>query len=109
MFDAVPDEWSISALDLGAYLRRIGYDGETAPTGATLAALHRAHLGAIAFENLDIVLGRGIAVDLESVQAKLVHRGRGGYCYEHGLLFAAALERLGYSVERFLARVGGDD
>jgi N-hydroxyarylamine O-acetyltransferase len=52
------------------------------------------------------VLGRGISVDLGSIQAKLVDRGRGGYCYEHGLLFAAALERLGYGVERLLARVG---
>jgi N-hydroxyarylamine O-acetyltransferase len=103
------DEWDIDQLDLPAYLRRIGRDGETEPTGATLAALHRAHLAAIPFENLDIVLGRGVAVDLESIQRKLVQRGRGGYCYEHGLLFAAALERLGYSVDRLLARVGGED
>jgi N-hydroxyarylamine O-acetyltransferase len=103
------DEWTIDRLDLGAYLRRIGYDGDTAPTGATLTALHRAHLDAIAFENLDIVLGRGVEVDLDSVQAKLVDRGRGGYCYEHGLLFAAALERLGFSVERLLARVGNGE
>jgi N-hydroxyarylamine O-acetyltransferase len=100
------DEWTIDRLDLDAYLRRIGHDGDTAPTGATLTALHRAHLDAIAFENLDIVLGRGIEVDLPSVQAKLVERGRGGYCYEHGVLFAAALERIGFSVERLLARVG---
>jgi N-hydroxyarylamine O-acetyltransferase len=105
---ASTDEWQVDALDLEAYLRRIGHDGETAPTGATLAALHRAHLDAIAFENLDIVLGRGIAVDLPSVQAKLVERGRGGYCFEHGLLFAAVLERLGFTVERLLARVGPD-
>ena len=103
------DEWTIDRLDLDAYLRRIGYDGDTAPTGATLTALHRAHLDAIAFENLDIVLGRGIAVDLPSVQAKLVERGRGGYCYEHGVLFAAALERIGFSVERLLARVGNGE
>jgi N-hydroxyarylamine O-acetyltransferase len=37
-----------------------------------------------------------------------VYRRRGDHCYEHGLLFSAALERLGYSVERLLARVGGD-
>jgi N-hydroxyarylamine O-acetyltransferase len=104
---AATDEWTIDALDLDAYLRRIGHDGDTAPTAATLTALHRAHLDAIGFENLDIVLGRGIAVDLPSVQAKLVDRGRGGYCYEHGVLFAAVLERLGFGVQRLLARVGG--
>jgi N-hydroxyarylamine O-acetyltransferase len=102
----VSDEWTIDALDLDAYLRRIGHDGPTDPTAQTLAALHRAHLRAIGFENLDIVLGRGIAVDLPSVQRKLVARGRGGYCYEHGVLFAAALERLGFTVQRLLARVG---
>jgi N-hydroxyarylamine O-acetyltransferase len=104
----VTGEWEIERLDLDAYLDRIGYDGDTSPTAPTLAALHRAHLAAIPFENLDVVLGRGIAVDLDSVQAKLVRRRRGGYCFEHGLLFAAALERLGYAVDRLLARVGDD-
>lgn len=104
----VPDEWSAGKLDLGAYLRRIGYDGTAEPSEATLAALHRAHLAAIPFENLDVMLGRGIRVDLESIQAKLVEARRGGYCYEHGQLFAAALERLGFGVERLLARVGPD-
>ena len=106
--DRTTGEWDIETLDLPAYLRRVGHDGGGAPGAATLAALHRAHVAAIPFENLDIPLGRGIAVDLDSVQGKLVARRRGGYCYEHGLLFAAALERLGYEVERFLARVGGD-
>ncbi len=102
-------EWDIEQLDVAGYLRRIGHDGETRPTARTLAALHRAHLDAIPFENLDIILGRGISVELESVQGKLVEARRGGYCYEHGLLFAAALERLGFGVDRLLARVGGGD
>jgi N-hydroxyarylamine O-acetyltransferase len=101
-------EWDIEQLDPGAYLRRVGYDEEPAPTVATLAALHRAHLAAVPFENLDIVLGRGISVEFDAVQRKLVDAGRGGYCYEHGLLFAAVLERLGFEVDRLLARVGGD-
>jgi N-hydroxyarylamine O-acetyltransferase len=105
---SVTSEWDIERLDLPAYLERIGHDGDTAPTVATLTALHRAHLAAIPFENLDIILGRGIAVDLESVQRKLVHGRRGGYCYEHGLLLAAVLERLGFRVDRFLGRVGAD-
>jgi N-hydroxyarylamine O-acetyltransferase len=101
-------EWASGLLDLPAYLRRIGYAGDLAPTGRTLASLHRAHVAAIPFENADIMLGRGAAVDLPSIQDKLVHRGRGGYCFEHGLLLAAALEQLGYQVDRLLARVGSD-
>jgi len=106
------DEWSVAKLDLDAYLGRIGYTGPAEalePSGKTLAALHRAHLAAIPFENLDIMLGRGVKVDLDSIEAKLVHARRGGYCYEHGQLFAAALERLGFSVDRLLARVGPDN
>jgi N-hydroxyarylamine O-acetyltransferase len=99
--------WDVEQLDLEAYLRRIGHDGPLEPTAETLAALHREHVAAIPFENLDIPLGRGIAVELPAVEAKLVGARRGGYCYEHGVLFAAALERLGFPVERFLARVGG--
>jgi N-hydroxyarylamine O-acetyltransferase len=104
----VTDEWSVGNLDLDAYLRRIGYAGSLDPSHATLAALHRAHLAAIPFENLDLMLGRGVRVDFDSIQAKLVYANRGGYCYEHGQLFGAALERLGYQVDRLLARVGPD-
>jgi len=103
------NEWDIDRLDLDAYLRRIGHAGDLEPTARTLSALHRAHVAAIPFENLDIVLGRGITVDLDGVQTKLVERRRGGYCFEHGVLFAAALERLGFGVERMLARVGGEE
>ena len=103
-----PDEWSVRNLDLDAYLQRIGYDGPLDPSHATLAALHRAHLTAIPFENLDLMLGRGVRVDFDSIQAKLVFANRGGYCYEQGQLFGAVLERLGYQVDRLLARVGPD-
>lgn len=106
--EAAADEWSVGKLDLDAYLRRVGYDGPAEPSEATLAALHRAHLAAIPFENLNLMLGRGISVDLESIQAKLVYEKRGGYCYEQGQLFGAALERLGFHVDRLLARVGPD-
>lgn len=102
------EEWEIDRLDLDAYLRRIGHHGQLTATGQTLTALHRAHIAAIPFENLDIVLGRGVSVDLPSVQAKLVSGRRGGYCYEHGVLFAAVLQRLGYTVDRLLARIGAD-
>src|ERR1700733_5041709 len=96
-------EWGVSQLDLAAYLRRISYGGDLGQGGRTLAALHRAHVAAIPFEHADIILGRSIAVDLPSIQDKLVHHRRGGYCYEHGLLLAAVLERLGYRVDRTLA------
>ena len=92
-------------LDLVAYLSRIGFVGEARPDFATLRALHEAHVTHIPFENLDIPLGRGIRIDLESVQAKLVRNGRGGYCFEQNALLAAALEAIGFPVTRLSARV----
>lgn len=100
------DEWQSDQLDLPSYLHRIGYAGDTAPTPALLDSVHRAHLAAIPFENLDVILGRGVEVDLASIQTKLVYRRRGGYCYEQNLLLGAALERLGFTVTRVLARTG---
>ena len=95
------DQWRVDRLDLEAYLARLGVTAD-----ASLAEVHRAHLAAIPFENLDVMLGRGVSVDLPDVAAKLVGRERGGYCYEHGLLLGAALSLLGRDVERRLVRVG---
>jgi len=44
-------------------------------------------------------------LELGVISDKLVRRRRGGYCYEHALLFAAVLERLGFAVQRRIARV----
>ena len=98
-------EWDIEWLDVDAYLTRVGYDGDLTPTADTLRALHRAHAATIPFENLDIVLGRTIPLDIASLQEKLLRHRRGGYCFEHNLLFAALLERIGFGVKRLAARV----
>jgi N-hydroxyarylamine O-acetyltransferase len=101
MSDAGP----ASPFDLPAYLARIRHAGPCTPTLETLRALHLAHATHIPFENLDILLGRPIRLDLEGLQAKLVHARRGGYCFEQNTLFAAALEAVGFRVTRLAARV----
>lgn len=94
-----------TALDLDAYFERIQYRGGTQPVFATLAGLLGAHMAAIPFENLDVLLGRPVRLDLERLQAKLVRAHRGGYCFEQATLFAAALEALGFQPARHTARV----
>jgi N-hydroxyarylamine O-acetyltransferase len=94
-----------AAFDLGAYLARTGYTGDLAPTRDTLEGLHLAHATRVPFENLDILLGRPVLLDLDSLQAKLIRGKRGGYCFEQNTLFAAALERVGFRVTRLAARV----
>jgi N-hydroxyarylamine O-acetyltransferase len=101
-----PDPWQVDQLDLDAYLARVGVPGAP-PSRAALDALHEAHVRAFTFDNIDVLLDQHPGVALDAVHAKFVGRGRGGYCFEHAVLFAAALERLGYRVERRLGRVGG--
>ena len=93
------------ALDLDAYLARVGYSGEPRPAAPGLESLHLAHATHVPFENLDILLGKPIRLDLDSLQAKLVRGGRGGYCFEQNTLFAAALARVGFRVAPLAARV----
>ena len=95
----------MSAFDLDAYLARIGWQGSLEPTLDTLAGLTRAHITRIPFENVDVLLGRGVRIDLDSIVSKIVGAGRGGYCFEHGTLFQAALERAGFRVTPHAARV----
>ena len=91
--------------DLDAYLRRIDHAGDLRPAQAVLEGLHLAHMTHIPFENLNILLGRPIRLDLESLLSKLVTEERGGYCFEQNLLFAAVLSELGFSVRKLAARV----
>jgi N-hydroxyarylamine O-acetyltransferase len=88
-----------------AYLNRIDYAGPTAPTPETLRALHRAHLFAVPFENLDIHLGRSIVCDEDRFLHKIVDERRGGFCYELNGAFAALLRALGFQVTLLSARV----
>lgn len=93
------------SLDLDRYFERIGWTGATPPTLATVRGLLRAHMTSIPFENLDVLLGRPISLELDALQAKLIEARRGGYCYEHATLFGAVLDRLGFAVQRHSARV----
>jgi N-hydroxyarylamine O-acetyltransferase len=95
----------VSALDFASYSARIGWNCATAPTYETLAGILAAHMAAIPFENFDVLLGRGVALDLPSLTRKLVEQRRGGYCFEQATLLAAALEALGFELTRHTARV----
>ena len=91
---------------LDAYLERIDYDGPTSIDIDTLTALHRAHLLAIPYENLDIQLGRVNVLDEDAFVDKLVRRGRGGWCYEMNGTFTMALREMGFTVTRVCGAVG---
>ena len=92
-------------LDVDAYFSRLGFSGKGAADLETLRRLHVLHPASIPFENLSPLLGRGVALDSAALQDKLLRQGRGGYCYEHNLLFAEVLRALGFEVTGLAARV----
>ena len=92
-------------MDVDAYARRIGYDGERAPSPGALRAIVRAHAMAIPFENLSVLASGAPDLGLEALEAKLVHNARGGYCFEQNGLLLGALRALGFDVTPLSARV----
>jgi N-hydroxyarylamine O-acetyltransferase len=89
---------------LGAYFARIRA-GEASSSLGALAEIQRAHRMAIAFENLDIHLGRGISLDPGALFDKLVTGRRGGYCFEQNALLLGMLQALGFDARPLLGRV----
>lgn len=90
---------------LTRYLARIGYKAPVAPTLEVLAALQAAHIAAIPFEAIDALTGVGIDIGAEAVEAKLIDRRRGGYCFEQNGLFLRVLKAIGFEAEAMLGRV----
>jgi arylamine N-acetyltransferase len=95
-----------TGIDLAGYLHRIGHSHPVEPTVETLHALVAAHNRAIPFENLDPLIGIPVAdLSAAALADKLVHRRRGGYCYEQNGLMGYVLDGLGFGVERLAGRV----
>jgi N-hydroxyarylamine O-acetyltransferase len=98
---------STPGFDLDAYLARIGYAGPRTSTLETLHGISLHHTTTIPFENLDVLLGRPVALTPEALMAKLVHAKRGGYCFEQNNLLLLALRALGFQASLLGARVRG--
>jgi N-hydroxyarylamine O-acetyltransferase len=94
-----------ATFDLDSYFARIGYDGPRSPTLETLRAIQLLHPQAIAFENLNPLLGLPVSLDIESLQQKLIWSRRGGYCFEHNGVLLHVLRALGFRVSGLAARV----
>ena len=93
------------ALDLDAYFARIGYTGPRVASLLVLNSIALGHAQAIPFENLDVISGRGVSLDMVSVQQKLIQSRRGGYCFEQNGLLLQVLLALGFQAQPISARV----
>lgn len=91
------------------YLTKLGVDASEslgAPTLDTLRRLHRAHVEGIAFENIDIQLGRPQGISPEESITRIL-AGRGGYCFNLNNAFASLLTALGYDVTLHRGQING--
>lgn len=95
----------MSHFDKQIYLRRLGIETTIDSSLTSLTRLQRQHIFTIPFENLDIILGRGISVELPDIYNKVINHRRGGYCFELNALFCDALENFGFEVQVVLGRV----
>lgn len=91
--------------DRRLYLQRLGYDSPPAPTLQTLRDLQLRHVCTFAFESLSTLMHAPVPIDLPSVERKVLHQGRGGYCYELNQLFLALLQELGFEARGITGRV----
>jgi N-hydroxyarylamine O-acetyltransferase len=93
------------AIDIAAYRRRIGFADAIEPTPACLARLIEHHAAAIPFENIEVLAGRVPALDDAALQAKMIQRRRGGYCFEQNKLFRGVLQASGFTARPLEARI----
>ncbi len=94
------------AFDLQTYYERIGLTPEGNETQLELMRkIHQHHITHIAFENIEGYMDRPVNISLRAAFKKLVKKGRGGYCYEHNGILAAALNAVGIKTYCVLACV----
>jgi N-hydroxyarylamine O-acetyltransferase len=90
---------------LTSYLERLGVTGRLHADLDTLRRVHLAHRETFLFENVTIQSGGAIRLALEDLERKFLDERRGGYCFEHNTLFAAALRDIGFAPITLLGRV----
>ena len=89
---------------IDAYLQRIGFTGKVSLDFDTLHTLQLNHLLHVPYENIDIVHGIPLSLEVDAIFDKVVTRRRGGYCFELNALFAWLLKNLGFNVKDYMGR-----
>lgn len=96
-------------LDVQAYLERIQFEGPLDGSVETLAKLQECHIHTVPYENLDILRGVPLSLEIPDLYEKIVINKRGGFCFELNALFSWLLRELGYEVTDFFARFWRDE
>jgi N-hydroxyarylamine O-acetyltransferase len=87
------------------YLLDLGLGVPETPNLDFVKQLQAKHLERYSFNNLAVLLGQSIPLDLQAISEKIVAQRLGGYCFEHNKLTYELLKSLGFNVQLKLARV----
>lgn len=91
---------------ISRFFQRIGMDPDT-PVEMTVDFLGKVQLHCvlnIAYENLDILENKPLQLTPDALYDKIVHRCRGGYCFELNGLLTHMLREMGFEVSERFAR-----
>lgn len=92
-------------MNVSDYLQRLNVAEEPRLDWQYLSVLQARHMLTIPFENLDIMEGREIELDVNAFFNKMVVQQRGGFCYELNGLLYWLLRELGFDVFMLSGRV----
>lgn len=84
-------------MNIAQYLKRMDVNKPVDVGIDSLSWLQSQHMLTIPFENLDVINGVRIPLDVEAYYNKIIPQSRGGFCYELNGLFYWLLGELGYS------------
>ncbi len=77
----------------------------TTPSLQLIDELQKKHLAHFSFNNIAVLLGRPVSLNIDDIVQKIVVENAGGYCFEHNRLMHDVLFSLGFDVRCLIARV----
>lgn len=83
-------------MKIDPYLKRLQLSEKPKKTLSFLEKLQSQHVRQIPFENWDILQQIPLSLHMEDLYEKVIHRRRGGVCFELNGLFHALLVQLGF-------------
>ncbi len=99
-----PSRTMIKTIGLDSYFRILDVQPAN-PSLQLVDELQKKHLARFSFNNIAVLLGRPISLDIGDIVQKIVVENDGGYCFEHNRLMHDVLSSLGFEVRCLIARV----
>ena len=90
--------------NFSSYFKSLNIELER-PSLALVKALQKKHIATFSFNNIGVLLGEPISLEIEDIIEKIVTKNLGGYCFEHNALMYEVLKSLGFNVRILIAKV----